>query len=167
MKRGKSMSTKGSMSKQVWLVAIVFTLVGFLLGLLVGTRGLLPINPGSSEPETVQKTDNAYIGTWKFVNGEYTTLITIREDGSVTEDELFAGKRKSVKTGVLKTDGIAYTKRVDYQFSGQTGYTDVIEREQELTEYYTISLSEDGEMLDILLGRNGAAGAHHYFRVTE
>lgn len=158
---------------RVWLVAVVWVVVGLLLGYIIGASGLLPALPPNtfnSPKENTSQVENAinrnYIGQWKFKNGDYTTLLTIREDGSVTEDEYVVDDVKETKSGTLKNDAIAYTRKITYKFNGYSGYTDTVETDTEITEYYQITISDD-DVLDVLIGRNGAAGTRRFFRVTE
>ena len=160
------MSTKGSMSKQVWLVAIVFTVVGYLIGLAVGGR-LIPINLHSSKTETVQNADvenKDYIGTWKNMSKTDSYILTINEDGTAVYDRYWYEDLSERRTGVLRGNSLTLTKSTQYTNSvREDGTTEVVTSVNEATLVFNVSLSEDGVL--ILSRENGFSST--YLRDTE
>ena len=161
------MNEKASATKKVWLVAVVWVLVGFLLGFIVGSSDLLslkndPSSISASDETTVTPAVNEkYIGKWKKANVNEENIITINPDGTVTEDRYWYEDKSSTMTGVVKGDSISYTKLV--QYTPDANGAPAVSQEGDVTFFYNLELSEEDVLF--LVGANGYKNS--YFRVSE
>lgn len=154
---------------KVWPVAVVWALVGLLLGYIIGASGLLPFRP-ISNTETVQTinaantTNEEFIGVWKHMSKTDSYILTINEDGSVTYDKYWYEDLSERRTGVLRGDSIVLTKSTEYSsYTNEDGTTEVETSAYESTLDFNVSLSDDGVLL--LSRENGFTSS--FVRDTE